>query len=361
MSKLLKFLLAASLALCLIFFIMYEALGNVHDDTPIPVRYPDSGLSDNLFVSQNSQYVPNETLPVQYSFQDVPYIIDLKEGDTADVGTGHIVYGNDNVCFYISQIGDTKSPHEAVLEQYPQVVYINYSQSDSYAQTVKEDHGYLNGLEATYFVDHLLISTGSTQSARSAYVLGYCIDLGEEHAYNVIVSIATTLEGTDAFETCKELLDTLVYTLRYDAKLDKQQTQAREQAEKEEQRATEQAAREKEQQIKQQEQDSANALRQQREAAEAARKESLLDQKQLPVMVTRDFTNLTILVTWTKDNKDAELSFRSKDDVIHIVPTTSLSKQAIIDVGACREGEYILNITHYSACGDVSMKLIENN
>lgn len=362
MSKLTKILLGACGALAFICFVFYKALGNVHDDTPVPVVYPVSGLSDDLFVSQNTEYKANESLPIIYAFSDVPYLVDLPDGNTADVGTGHIVSGNESTCFYVSQIEDTINPHDAVLTQYPKVVYINYSQDSSYAQTVLEEKGYLNGMTATYFVDHLLISTGSTQSARNAYVLGYCFDLGEDYPYNVILSVATTLETSEAFENCKTLLDMLAYTFRYDEDLDKKQISEREKLAKEAEKAAKEAAEAEEKAKQKAEKEAEDALKAQMEEAEASRLDGIRDEKQLPVMVTKDFKNLTILVSWTEENKDADITFQSEDGLIYVKPTTSSSKQAIIDVGTCKAGQnYYLSISPYGKCGDVSMKLIENS
>lgn len=343
-------------------FILFKALSNVKDDAPIPVIYPDSGLSDDLFVSQNTEYVANESLPIIYAFDDVPFLVDLPEGNTADVGTGHIVAGNETTCFYVSQIDDTVNPHDAVLTQYPKVVYINYSQASSYAQTVLEEYGYLNGMAANYFVDHLLISTGSTQSARNAYVLGYCFDLGEDYPYNVIISVATTLESSEAFENCKALLDMLAYTLRYDEELDNDQIAERERLAKEAEKAAKEAAIEAEKAAVRAEKEAQESLKEQMEAAEATRLDGIKDEKRLPVMVTKDFKNLTILVSWTNEYKDAEIAFCSGDGLIYVRPTTSSSKQAIIDVGTCKQGsDYYLSVSPYGKCGDVSMKLIENS
>jgi len=353
MLKFYKPLLGIFIGMFLICFITYRALCNVESDAPVPVEYPESTLSDNLFVSQNSDYVEQEDLPVSYSFKDVPYVVDLPEGDTADVGSGHIVYGNDYTVFYVSQIDDTVSPHDAVLSQYPPVVYINYSQDASFAQTVAEDYGYLNGMAATYFVDHLLISTGSTQSARNAYVLGYCFDLGEEHPYNIIVSVATTQESTEVFGICKQLLDTLSMTVHYDEDLDKKQINEREKIAREQEKAAEQAAKEAEKLAEEQ-------LKKQVEEAESSRVQSLLNEGQIPVDVAKDFKDLTIMVTWENEVENVTVTFENNDKSVYIPSSTALSKQALIDVGACKIGDYYIRLTKFSECGDIKVKLIEN-
>jgi len=360
MTKHFKVLFGVFAGMFLISFIMYKALCNIKDDTPTPIVYPKSTLSDNLFVSQNTDYVAQEDYDVPYDFMDVPYVVDLPSGDTADVGSGHIVAGNDSIVFYVSQIEDTVSPHDAVLSQYPPVVYINYSKDASYAQTVLEDYGYMNGMAATYFVDHLLISTGSSQSARNAYVLGYCFDLGEKYPYNVMVSIATTTESTEAFEACKVLLDSLAMTVRYDAELDAIQQREREQLAKEEAEAKEREEKQKQQDALDAKKAQEDILKSKAESASSSYS-AMANEKVLPITVDKDFSNLSILVTWDNEVEGVLLSFKSKDGTVHVTPEHILSKQAIIDVGPCTAGEYQLSVMRYSECNNLSFKLIENS
>ena len=353
MKRLQKVLIGIFSSLFLMCFFTYKALANIPEETPTPIVYPESGLSDNLFVSQNSKYVENEGLQNPYAFPDVPYYIDMPKGDTADVGSGHIVYGNDNLCFFISEIDDEENPHDAVLSQYPPVVYINYSQQSSYSQTVKEDYGYINGLTARYFVDHLLISTGVNTSARSAYVIGYCIDLNDDSDWNIIVSVATTLESTESFADCKALLDTIMYTVRYDETLDKKQNDEREKAAREAEKAAEEAAKQA------QKESSAEGL--DTLSSTTVTTTTVGDVRQIPVEIEHNFNDLSIIVKWSNPSPDTELTFVSTDGTISVPASTKASKQAIINVGACEEfKDYKLNVTHYNECGDVTVKLIEN-
>ena len=223
-----RIIIGVSGALFLIFFILFQLAKSVAlANEVVEVVYPDGGLSDNLFVSQNSVYAPDESLPIAYEFADVPYIIDLPNANTADVGSGHIVQINDTMVVYIAQVPGSVDVHAAVLSQYPKVVYLNYSKDNSYSMTVKEQSGYLNGLPTTYFVDHLLISTGQGADAKNAYVLGYCFWPETDTGDKILVSIATIEESTENFANCKQLLDILAYTTRYDEKLDKNQKDER--------------------------------------------------------------------------------------------------------------------------------------
>lgn len=364
-----KAMIGISGALCFVFFVLYEISRSVSASAQdIDIVYPSGNLSDNLFVSQNSEYVPNDYLPEQYSFEDIPYMVDLPSGNSAQVGSGHIVQGGEDLVFYVSQIASDVDIHSAVLSQYPPVVYMNYSQNDSYSMTLKEESGYLNGLPGTYFVDHLLVSTGKSSEARNAYVIGYCFEPVCDVPYKFIISVATTQQSTENFEQCKQLLDVVAYTVRYDEKLDRSQkdtraqlARANEQAYAAEQRAYEQAQKQKERELAKQQKEDKSLNTSGLDSLSSSDSGSLsTGSMSIPISVTQDFINLSILVTWTNSCDDVDILFTSSDDSRNIKPDLISSKQATINVGSCKSGNYSLEVSNYNQLGTFNTKLIEN-
>lgn len=368
MSLFKKVVIGVSAALCFAFFVLFEVSKAVSLSQQQPdVVYPPGNLSDNLFVSQNSVYTESEALPVDYSFPDVPYIVDLPDGNTADVGSGHIVQATENVVVYASQMAMSTDFHSVVLSQYPKVVYMNYSQDDSYSMTVKEEYGYFNGLPTTYFVDHLVVSTGmSDTDSRNAYVLGYCFQPENDVDCKMLICVATTECSTEAFENCKAVLDTVSYTVRYDEKLDQQQKAARQDA-----------AREAENQLKRQQQEAERRAKEEQKQASAQSQvmpngeltPSSYEEPtptptvtnssmSLPMSVTKDFKNMSILLSWTNECENTTIVFNGPNGTVY--PDLLTSKQATFSVGACPVGEYTLDISNYSMLGEVSTKLIED-
>lgn len=343
MSKAKKLILFTTLSFAIIFFFIYKLLGSVDDGKPKAIAYPESDLSDDVFVSQNTEYVINSLFPVSYSMPDIPFIVDLVEGKTADIGDGHLVYGSDAITLYVSQFPKSENAHEVVLKQYSSAVHLNFDMNASYVQTATSDIGYVNGYYATYFIDHLLISTGRSVTTKSAYVIGYIIDPGQEYDYNMILSLATTDETTESLAQCKEYLDAITLTLRYDEDLDEEQISERERLLKEEARL-----------IRELEEEEQRA----NESASASASTS-----DVPILVTRDYENLSILVTWANSVEDAVITLESgtgdKRTVV-AYPDTIGSKQALFEVGACSQGEYYLSCSHTKYCGEMNVKLLEN-
>lgn len=349
MNKAKKFILFTTISFAIIFFIIYKLLGTVDDGKPKAIEYPQSNLSDDVFVSQNTEYVTNSTFPVSYSMPDIPFMVDLVDGKTADIGTGHLVYGSDAVTLYVSQFPKDENAHEVVLKQYSSAVHLNFDMNASYVQTATSDIGYVNGYYATYFIDHLLISTGRSVTTQSAYVIGYVIDPGEEYDYNMILSLATTDETSESLKLCKEYLDAITLTLRYDEQLDKEQTRARENALEEEMRR-----------LKKLEQE---AEREKEKESQTGAVSSTASAEDVPILVTRDYNNMSILVTWTNSCEDVEMTLESgtgNKRIIVAYPETIGSKQALFEVGPCAKGEYYLSCSHTKYCGEMNVKLLEN-
>ena len=83
--------------------------------------------------------------------------------------------------------------------------------------------------------------------------------------------------------------------------------------------------------------------------------------RQIPVDITHDFNDLSIIDKWTNASPDTNVTFVSDDAGVSVPAATKASKQAIINVGRCSaDRNYHLNVTHYYDCGDVTVKLIEN-
>lgn len=343
MKKTQKVLLYLSLALAFVCFILSQLLLKVDDGRKSPLVYPESTLSHDLFVSQNTEYLENDALTTMYEFRNVPYACDLYPGAVADIEDGHIVNASEDVNFYVSEFENGKNPHDVILRQYPQTIYMNYSKENSFIQTATSDIGYVNGYYATYFVDHLLISTGPSATGKSAYMIGYVLDLGTDYDYDLIVSVATTTQSTENFQACKELLDSITLTLRYDEKRAEKMLKEEQKAFEEEQKAL--------QKYSETSQGLNNSM---------TSNISYASSSSIPVTVNRDFENLAVLITWENSCEKPVITFEDMQGLVIGIPSTLGSKQAIINAGKVSQGEYILSCSHYLESGNISVKLVEN-
>lgn len=328
------------ISFCIIFFILARIAGNVDDGKPSPITYPVSNLSDDLFVSQNKDYVKNESLTETYGFMDVPFVIDLHDGKPADIEEGHLVYADEGITFFSTQVEKSENVHDAILEQYPSAVNMHYSKNASYIQTAMTDTGYVNGFYATYFIDHLLVSTGVQIDAKNAYVIGYIIDPGVEYDYYIVLSFATTIETSEALNVCKELLDLITVTLRYDKDLDREQTRKREEALEEALRAAK---------------DESSEM-----VSYSGYGDSASSSSKIEVIVPNDFQNMSCLITWNNACSDYEIALVNASNMKIGKVSTKGTTQALIEVGAITQGIYYLDCSHYGSCGNINIKLIEN-
>lgn len=347
-GKLQKIALITFLVFAFLFFILYTFLGRVEDGKPKTVEYPPSTLSTDIFDSQNTAYIEQEAFTSSYTFKTVPYTIDVMDGREAEVNNGHFVYGNEAVTFYFSETPKEISPHETVLSEYANVVYLNYAKDSSYIQTAFEEAGYINGYLAQYFIDRLLISTGQSITTQSAYVLGYIIDLGDEYDNFLIVSIATTEESTENLAVCKEYVDAMIGTLRFDQEVLERREREAKQAEEEARRMQSQSSYDS----------SYSETPSYEEPAPGVSTSTGRDL--VLVNVDKDFSNLALLVTWTNPVDGAEVLF--KDEAGKSIGTvlTSNSTQTLIDVGACPKGTYYVSHSDAYNAGQITVKLTGN-
>lgn len=336
-----KIIFWLSAALAFVFLFMATILGNVSDRKPMPTTYPKGNLSQDLFVSQNTQYIEQAAYPVEYAFKTSPYYINLPEGNAADIDKGHLVYGTDTITFFLSEVDEHEDPHDAVLEQYPAAVYLNYAKQASYCQTVVSEIGYINGYKVNYFIDHLLISTGAQVKTQSAYMIGYVVYVGDKSNTNLIIAVATTEESEVSMNLCKENLDALIYTLRYSEKLQSNQ-----------ERAAQKAA-----------ESSGEALIDMTETESSAATTTVQENSSfvdIPVKLGRDYQNLSILLSWPNSYTGAQILFCKEDWTTLATPSVVGTTQATIEVGACKEGNYLIRCNHYKDSGEISVKLIDN-
>lgn len=339
MKKGQRFILWLFISFSFISFAMFKALAMVEDGRTKPLEYPESTLSQDLFVSQNTDYVVNEQLQDSYSYKTVPYMVDLVKGDVAEIEEGHLVRVTDTVTLFLTEYPKDKDFNEVILNQYPPAVYLNYSKDNSYAQTVKDSLGYINGYNAKYFINHLLISIGPSVTAQSIYMIGYDVNLGSDYENNVLLSIATTDATTENLALCKKYLDAFIYTLRFDSKLD------------------------------------TDLKRKAAEEAREAEKEAKLEEKELedtsynpgslefkyPVNASRDFKNLSVVVSWDKPTSGmVTMDIQNQSGITITKSSNVTSTQALFECGQCASGTYYIYCPQLSDLGSVKVKLIEN-
>lgn len=348
MGKKSKILIIIAIPVLILLIVLYMVLCSLYVPKQVPLVYPESGLSESLFVSQNNEYTENENLPNCHSFKTVPYKIDMFTGAGAEVGSGTIYSAefSEGVYCYLAEYSDEDSLQQIIGEQFPKAILIDYVDSMTSVTNIMSEYGYINGFTANYQVDQISVSNGKQRSM--SCLLGYALDLeGDYEGKNLFVSVGTTVQSSEAFSVCKEVLDTLMTTLRFDNALKDEQDRAARLAEQE-------AALET---------DDSEEYYEEEEYSE----ETVLDDgtyteeidtsnvTQLPVNIRDNCEVATVTVTWTNPTDYAVFELFFPDGGSFCDPTMQDATSATFTLKNVSAGTFMLHVKNYLDCGTISV------
>lgn len=352
---------------------------------------PEGNLSNSLFDSQNTTYVPNDSFPGKYSCTMIPYTIDTVAGDGAIVDTG-IVYPAGNYYFYFSEVAKEEKTSNCVGRQFAKVLNFNYNPDEVLVETMQTEAGFLNGFGVEYQVVHLRVP-GPDGQDRDAYLTTYRLLITASESRDLIIGVATGTLSTDTLKQAKQLLDVVVPTVQFDDKLNKELTEAAEKAEKEAQEAAKKAEKEAEETKKEQEKllmqmnntygqtSSANTTQSNTAQVEASGntlsqtpvtdsdRQLVTDEgrtatasgdaKTMGILLKNDYTNLTINVKWTNlGSSPTSILITDSAGQNTFKPESVGNGTAVFNMGATKAGVYIVKISGYADCGTFTSELV---
>ncbi len=348
MGKKSKIILVIAVPLVIILFVLYLVLNMLYVPEEVPLVYPESGLSDSLFVSQNNEYTENENLPNSHSFKTVPYKIDMFTGVGAEVGSGTVYSAefSDGVYCYLAEYSDEYSLKKIIGEQFPKAILIDYIESMTSVTTIVSEYGYINGFTANYQVEQISVSNGNQRSM--SCLIGYALDLdGDYEGQNLFISVGTTVQSSEAFSICKEVLDTLMTTIRYDNVLKEEQSRAAKLAAQEMEDIDEDENEEGDEADYSQEMDIEDGIY--TEDIDAS------NVTQLPVSIRDNCDVATVTVTWTNPTDYAVLELFFPGGGTFCEPTMQDSTSATFTMKNVEAGTFMLHVKNYLDCGTISI------
>lgn len=350
MGKKSKLALLIIIPILILMIVLYMVLNALYIPKEVPLVYPEGNLSESLFVSQNNEYTENENLPDTHSFKTVPYKIDMFTGASAEVGSGTIYSADfsDGVYSYLAEYGDEESLQQVIGDQFPKAILIDCVDSMTSINNLVSEYGYINGFTANYLVDQISVSNGRQHSM--SCLVGYALDLdGDEEGKNLFVGVGTTVQSSEAFGVCKQVLDTLMTTLRYDTVLKDDQDRERRFAQQE----AEAAAKNQEMQEEVSEEEYSDET--QLEEGTYTEQMDTSNVTQLPVVIQNDCDVVTVNVTWTNPSDYAifELFFPGGGSFCD--PTTQDSTSAVFKLQDVSAGTFMLHVKNYLDCGTISI------
>ena len=211
------------LIVCLVFFIAFFVAGLIfHALKPEEKEglvYPKGTMSDSLFDSQNTTYTQVKELSATYAFSHIPYTVDTYPVDGAIVDTGCIFpINNSSFRFYFSEIRKDADFFHTIKKQYGTGVLYGYDPELSYVEDIYVQNGFINGFSGSYTISKFVMDDGETQ--RKEYLFGYYLEI-PNYDYNMLIAVGTQSEDSEIFANAKAILDQLVFTIKYDASIER--------------------------------------------------------------------------------------------------------------------------------------------
>lgn len=205
--------------IAVILFGTYLFLTNVNKSIPKDLVYPDSGLSQSIFDSQNTKYNSNPNYTKTASFSNCPYSYDIAPTDSAKVSElGKIYRISDSMYFYTTEYKKDENIESILRNELSQAVMVDSNSSMTAIDNYVYDEGYLNGFKADYYIDGMTVTNGSRTV--SVYITGYALTITDpsyDHGYKMFIGVMAGGNDTDTYADGKSIVDSVVGTFRYNS------------------------------------------------------------------------------------------------------------------------------------------------
>ena len=212
MTKMFKLVTFSLLILLLFFTAIVIVLGFYEQSEPEAISYPKGELSDSIFISQNMEYIPNNSFTLTHELTNIPYSFDTIDAKKAVVGNGSI-YEIDPYYIYFSELQKNEDSMDMMAEHLSGVLKYGVSKSNVECEILIKENGYLNGCEVEYLFFRLHVS------GEDAYVASYRLSISEkvDNTVNedILVSCITRAHTTQDVTNIKSILDLVICTLQY--------------------------------------------------------------------------------------------------------------------------------------------------
>lgn len=178
--------------------------------------FPESGLSDSIFDSQNGSYAENEELPYNRALKYSPYSIDVPSDVSADVedGTSYTISSSDYAFVTEYAKKDKDNRPTIISKQLGKAYIMDLSLEHCIMEEVASEEGFLNG-NAMHYYGYKAQFANKDNAGYIVYIMGYEVDLTED--MSVYFAISTKTATTEALNIYKKWLDAMAMTLRYDS------------------------------------------------------------------------------------------------------------------------------------------------
>lgn len=302
------------------------------------IVYPKINLPDNFADAETAPaYKSSKELPTVYSFQTVPFKVDLPQGTPYTTGSGAVYKLLSSYLVYVTEY-PTKTPVASVIaEQFPAAIMPDYLLERTQVTLMQSDKGYLNTafskVKQEYDAFKITVTDGKKQTV--AALMG--VDVPTNYnGRSLFVGVATTKDDQEVVDDCIPKLTAILKTLRFDEglynTLEKNATQQDKVS-----------------------QNTNSGSSSSSSDSQSSQSSTSSDVHTWDIPVTVAYSELRVKVSWTKPNNSAKLELFFPDGAAYAVPVadskTSTSADFIIKNPTT--GTYKLNIKGYMDCGGV--------
>lgn len=202
--------------IAVILFVIYLILCGVNKTIPKELVYPESGLSQSIFDSQNIKYIANENYNTKHSFLKCPYTVDLPEVDAAKVGEyGNVYKVSDSMYFYMTEFAKDTSVESVLRTELSPAVMVDSNSDMTAIDNYVYDEGYFNGFKADYYIDGMTVTNGNRTV--TVYITGYILTITDteyDHGYKMFIGCMASSNDTDTYANAKGIVDSVVATFQ---------------------------------------------------------------------------------------------------------------------------------------------------
>ena len=201
---------------------IYIYLGSVNKTIPRELEFPESGLSQSIFDSQNMKYEGNNSLTETHYFQKSPYKIDMLDTDAAKVSEYGVVYEiSDSMYFYVTEYEKGTNLETTIRSELSKAVMVDANADMTAIDNYVYDEGYLNGFKSDYYINAMAVTNGSRNV--SVYLTGYSMTITDEtkdYGWKMFICVMTASSDTETYANAKGMLDAVIKTYQYDSDTD---------------------------------------------------------------------------------------------------------------------------------------------
>ena len=336
----------------IVLLVLLSLIDAVYEPPKEVIQYPEGKLANDIFTEQNNSYVPNENLTKTHEFKEVPYLVDVADGNGAEIGSGTVYLLNDTMFAYVAEYSDPNTIQDIISSQFPAALISDYVPEYTTVVTQVDKRGYINGFSAEYLAENISASNGAQKT--DSVLLGYMLNLPENGMFagnHLWIGVGTSDVTNENVTASGVVLDMMMNTVRLNEDLAKD---LQEEADREAERLAEEAARAEEQARIEQSQQQADVQPSATppDVQEEPSGEPVdADIYAIDIPLDENYEMVQIKVNWSDSNTLAVLELFDPGKTLYFDPVEQTETGAMFVIEGNETGNYELRIKGAASCG----------